>query len=353
MLDLGPMDSVVVDGSVAVVGAGVRLAQAYAELGAAGRALPLGCGPTVGIAGLTFGGGLGLLGRRYGLTCDRLVAARVVLADGNVVECDADRDPDLLWALRGAGGGCVGVVTSLTYDTVPDDDVTGFVVRWPEEAADAAVMHWQQWSPDAPDDLSCELLLVAGSDGMEAVGFGAVTASREQAEAYVDGLCDAVGHRPSSRRLGTAPVSVSKASYAGLGGPADEDWPWRSRSEIFDRSLTPEVVRGLLDLLTTDRPAGGHRELSFMALGGAYNAVAPDETAFVHRTDRFVLEHASTHPDGDPTGWADRSWKHVHPHATGRIYPNFPVPGQPRFGPAYLGDNAVRLAEIRRTYGRV
>jgi len=111
VLDVAPMHEVVVDGDTATVGAGTRLQQLYADLWRHGRTLNIGCGQTVGIAGLTLGGGLGLLGRTYGLTCDRLLGAEVVLADGRIV--DTDDDPDLFWALRGAGGGQFGVVTQL------------------------------------------------------------------------------------------------------------------------------------------------------------------------------------------------------------------------------------------------
>src|SRR5262245_975980 len=106
LLDLSGLDGIsLADNGIATIGAGVRLGELYASLHSYGRTLPAGCGPTVGIAGLTLGGGIGLLGRRYGLTCDRLVGAQVVLADGSVVECSDDSEPDLFWALRGAGGG--------------------------------------------------------------------------------------------------------------------------------------------------------------------------------------------------------------------------------------------------------
>src|SRR4029453_16561373 len=84
-----------------------------------GLTIPAGCGPSVGIAGLTLGGGLGILGRKHGLTCDHLLGARVVLADGRVVDCDEHHDEELFWALRGAGGGHFGVVTSLVFRTPP------------------------------------------------------------------------------------------------------------------------------------------------------------------------------------------------------------------------------------------
>src|SRR5438105_2923317 len=98
------MDEVSVSGGTVTVGAGARLGDIYDALAAHGRTIAAGCGPTVGIAGLTLGGGLGILGRSHGLTADQVVAARAVFADGRIVDCDGDRNEDLFWALRGAGG---------------------------------------------------------------------------------------------------------------------------------------------------------------------------------------------------------------------------------------------------------
>ena len=105
LIDVSPIDHVRLDGELATIGAGARLGAIYDALAAHGRTLVAGCGPTVGIAGLTLGGGIGILGRMHGLTCDQLVAAQVVLADGRIVH--TDDHPDLLWALRGAGGGAL------------------------------------------------------------------------------------------------------------------------------------------------------------------------------------------------------------------------------------------------------
>jgi FAD/FMN-containing dehydrogenase len=105
VVDVTPMRSVSGSGEVATVGAGARLGAVYDALAEHDLTIPAGCGPTVGIAGLTLGGGLGILGRSHGLTADHLLAAQVVLADGRVVDCDQQRDPELFWALRGAGGG--------------------------------------------------------------------------------------------------------------------------------------------------------------------------------------------------------------------------------------------------------
>ena len=137
VLDMSGLDGIsVATDRVATIGAGARLGQVYAALHACDRTLPAGCGPTVGITGLTLGGGIGLLGRKHGLTCDRLLGAQVVLADGSVVDCDHDREPDLFWGLRGAGGGQFGVLTSLRFDTVPEPMTTRIEAHWPDVALD-------------------------------------------------------------------------------------------------------------------------------------------------------------------------------------------------------------------------
>ena len=158
VLDLSGLDDIsVADDGVATIGAGARLGQVYAALHAYGQTVPAGCGPTVGITGLTLGGGIGLLGRKHGLTCDRLVGARVVLPDGSVVDCDQDHEPDLFWGLRGAGGGQFGVVTSLRFDTIPEPMTTRIEARWSDIALEELVSAWQAWAPEAPDELTVNL----------------------------------------------------------------------------------------------------------------------------------------------------------------------------------------------------
>ena len=135
LLETGLMNTVTVDGDLATIGSGARLAEIYRVLHDHRVTIPAGCGPTVGIAGLTLGGGLGVLGRTYGLSCDRLTSAEIVLADGTMITCDASMDHDLYWALRGAGGGSFGVVTALTFRTVPEPQAVAFHLSWPGDSA--------------------------------------------------------------------------------------------------------------------------------------------------------------------------------------------------------------------------
>ena len=130
LLDLGPMNGLQRRGSAIEVGPGTRIGPLAAALAKHERVVPLGWCPTVGVAGSVLGGGFGPLGRLYGLSCDHLVAARVVLADGREVPADTDREPDLFWALRGAGGGNFGVVTSLVLRTRPAVALSNFTCWW-------------------------------------------------------------------------------------------------------------------------------------------------------------------------------------------------------------------------------
>src|SRR5262245_35238277 len=164
VIDVTPMNAVSVSGGAATIGAGALLGQVYSALDEHDLTIPAGSCPSVGIAGLALGGGLGILGRRYGLTSDQLLAAQVVLADGRVVECDDDQDQQLFWALRGAGSGNFGVVTSLVFRTRPATSATNFHLTWPYSRAASVVDAWQTWAPVAPDELYASLLLTADGE---------------------------------------------------------------------------------------------------------------------------------------------------------------------------------------------
>ncbi|SDS94962.1 FAD-binding oxidoreductase [Jiangella sp. DSM 45060] len=354
VIDVRPMRTVTAAGDRVTVGAGVRLGELYAELARHGMTLPAGCGPTVGIAGLTLGGGFGILGRRYGLTADRLTAARVVLADGRVVDCDEERHADLFWALRGAGGGQFGVVTELTFRAVPEPEVTAFHLAWPVAEAAAVLAAWQEWSPDGPDELAASLLLVGGPDpGRPPVAnvFGTLLGGEPETAALLARFIARVGTPPATQAVATRPYAATKQHLAELGarmaGPATEHRPL-SRSEYVARSLPEEAVAALVDGLARDRVAGETRELDVSPWGGAYTRVPVDATAFAHREARFLVKHAVTGPD--PAGWLDRSWAAAHPWGTGGVYPNFPDPRLDDPLGAYHGPNLARLRQVKAAY---
>ncbi|MER6762323.1 MULTISPECIES: FAD-binding oxidoreductase [Amycolatopsis] len=329
--DLSGMDRIEVDdGGVATIGAGARLGSVYPALHEFGRTIPAGCGDTVGIAGLTLGGGIGLLGRQYGLTCDRLVGAQVVLADRSVVECGEGREADLFWALRGAGGGQFGIVTELRFATVPEPPVCRIEGTWEEQ--EDLVKTWQDWAPGAPDGLTVNLSVQAG----RATLFGASTlpprATREWLREFTAraGVLYAIDIRLD------VPYSMVKPTFSTLDSAAAS----RVRSEFFAGAMSEGTTRELLKGLT------GNRRLAFTAMGGAYNRVAEDETAFAHRGERFLLEQVSE--PGDP--WVDEAWRTAHAEGSGRVYPNFPDLALEDPVRAYHAGNYDRLAALKKTF---
>ena len=370
VLDVTPMGSVAVAGEVATVGAGVRLGDLYDALAEHALTIPAGCGPSVGIAGLTLGGGLGILGRKHGLTCDHLLRAQVVLADGRIVDCDEHHDGELFWALRGAGGGHFGVVTSLVFRTLRAPVVTVFRLTWPPAAAAAVVQAWQAWAPEGPDELDATLRLTATGDGESPPGVE-VVASLLDGEADATGLLGQLVGRVGADPVATSrrhlPHRAAKQYLEGLGSVEDRErsGPRRppqpshlyTKSEFFRRPLPGETVTGLVEHLTRGLTPGRSREVDFLPWGGAYNRVPADATAFAHRGERFLVQHlVQVDADAAPAersaarDWLARSWALVHPWGSGRVYPNFPDPDLQDWAHAYHGTNYDRLRRVKAAY---
>jgi FAD/FMN-containing dehydrogenase len=348
VIDVRPIHAVRVEGEYAIVGAGARLGEIYDALAAHGRTFVAGCGTQVGIAGLVLGGGLGLLGRTHGLACDQLVSAEVVLADGSVVTCDAERDADLLWALRGAGGGQFGVVTTLTLRTVPEPQATVFRLAWPIEQAAELLAAWQTWSPDGPDALAASVLVNADATGARATVIGAMLASREETAAALAQLPG----EPSTRRLHFGPYRAGKAwLVAADEGGGDDGDHLHMRTRFFRDALPADAIAELVDGLVRDRPRAEVRELDISPWGGAYNRVQADATAFPHRAERFLVKHSiAIAPPARPSEWLARSWAALAKWGTSSAYVNFPDPELADPGAAYHGPNLPRLRAIKARY---
>jgi FAD/FMN-containing dehydrogenase len=364
------MGSVAVAGEVATVGAGVRLGDLYDALATQGLTIPAGCGPSVGIAGLTLGGGLGILGRKHGLTCDHLLGAQVVLADGRIVDCDEQHDGELFWALRGAGGGQFGVVTSLVFGTLPAPATTVFHLVWPPAAAAAVAQAWQAWAPAAPDELDATLRLTAAGDGQRPPGVEVVASvldGEADAAEQVGELVDRVGTDPVEASRRHLPHRAAKRYLEELGSVEDREGsgPERpappghlyTKSEFFRRPLPDETVAALVEHLTHGLAPGQSREVDFLPWGGAYNRVPADATAFVHRRERFLAQHlVQVSADAPPAeraaarDWLARSWTLVHPWGSGGVYPNFPDPDLQDWAHAYHGTNYDRLRRVKAAY---
>jgi FAD/FMN-containing dehydrogenase len=369
LIDVGPMRSLSVSGGAATVGAGARLGEVYAALEEHDLAIPAGTCPDVGVAGLTLGGGLGILGRTHGVTSDSLVAAEIVLGDGSILTCDASHEPDLFWALRGAGSGNFGVVTSLVFHPVPAPDGMNVHLVWPFSRAADVVRGWQSWAPNGPDGLAASLKVTAGEelDGPPSVDvYAALLGNGSGAADVFDELVARAGSDPVSSSMEHLSFRETRRFWArlGEGGEGAAKEPDRSepvllfsKSEFFRRPLPSETVAALLESFASDRAPGASHELDFMPWGGAYNRPEPDATAFVHRREQFLLKHAVVlQPDASASDQeaahrkVARSWASVHPWGSGRAFQNFADPDLANWADAYYGSNLDRLVRVKRRY---
>jgi FAD binding domain-containing protein/berberine-like enzyme len=369
LVDVSPMSSVHVSGETVTVGGGTRLGEVYGALLDHDLAIPGGSCPSVGVAGLALGGGLGILGRTHGVTSDHLLGAEIVLADGRVLRCDDHRDEELFWALRGGGAGNFGVITELTFRTVPAPDATNFHLAWPFTQAAAAIGAWQRWASPGPDELAASLVIGAGPEAdepPEVEVFGVMLGTASDADELIEQLVTRIGSDPAStfREHMSFRETIEYWGERASRDPVEGEAPGRElrgcrfiRSEFFRRPLSGEVIQALLDTLVSERVEGQSRELDFSPWGGAYNRVGSDATAFVHRDEAFWLKHACEVEPGASTSakeaahiWAGRSWGIAHPSGSGRVFPNFPDPDLEDWPEAYFGTNLGRLRRVKARY---
>jgi FAD/FMN-containing dehydrogenase len=380
IIDVTRMAQVEVDAQTATIGAGARLIDVYNGLAADGVALPAGSCPTVGISGLTLGGGIGVVGRKLGLTCDRLESVQLVTADGAVHTCSAESsglDGDLFWASRGGGGGNFGVVTSFTFNAVPAPALSTFAVSWPWAAAADVVNGWLQWAPTAPDEIWSTLLLIAHPDGTGSAGpqvriFGVYMGSASTAAQLVNGLIRAVGSSPASNSTYTPPDYLSAMLYvAGCSGktvaqchlPTQNPQGQLTRqpdiaaSDYVDQPLSAAGVEVLVDFVNQRQAnsALGPGGAQFDSYGGAINRVKSDATAFAHRSALAGIQRSSsfTMSDSDAVFQAGRQWldeftKAIRPYVSGGSYVNYIDPDLADYKQAYYGSNLARLEKIKK-----
>jgi FAD/FMN-containing dehydrogenase len=306
------------------------------------------------------------------VTSDRLVAAQVVLADGRIVDCDQHHEEELFWALRGAGAGNFGVVTSLVFGTVPAPAaMTNVHLVWPPARAAAVIEAWQGWAPLAPDELYVSLKLTAAGELDQPASvdvYGALLGSESEAAQLLDELVVRAGADPTwawvkqlsfaeTRRFwAELPVGEAGGGQAAHGPLAPPPYLF-AKSEFFRRPLPPEAAAALVEHFVQGRPAGQARELDFNPWGGAYNRVPAEASAFVHRDALFQLKHAvvvdpqaSTEQKQAAHRWVRRSWAVVHRWGSGRVFQNFADPELEGWADAYYGPNYPRLVRVKARY---
>ncbi len=338
------------DGRTAWVGAGLTAGDITRALAPHGLAIGFGDTGSVGVSGITLGGGIGYLVRKHGMTIDNLLAAELVTATGEVVIADAASDPDLFWAIRG-GGGNLGVATRFRFRLAEVDQVVGGILVQP--ATVASVTAVMRAAADAPEELSLianvmtcpPLPFVDAAHHGEIVIFSLVCWSG----AIEDGAAALAPLRAAAEPIGDL---LRPMAYAEMYPPEDSDYHPLAVSRTFFMDDVDEVdASTMLDALASiDAPL---KAVQLRALGGAMARVAPDATAFAHRTRAVMGNVAAFYAGPDDrariTAWVEGLTAELRDGTD--AYVNFlGDEGPARVHDAYPGETYARLATIKRRY---
>lgn len=358
VIDLAGMADVVVEpgGDRVRVGGGCTWGQVDRATAAYGRATPSGIISTTGVGGLTLGGGIGHLTRRFGLTIDSLVGADVVLADGSQVHASADEHPDLFWALRG-GGGNFGVVTSFQFRTHPvGTAVMAGPTFWPIEQTPEVMRFYREFLPAAPRAVNgffaamtvppVDLFPAELHMRKVAAIMWCIVGSEDEATRLLAPVHD-VGS-PLLHHVGPVPHPALQSLFDGLYTKGLQCY-WRADfvNELSDELIQRHVEWG-------QKLPSMHSTMHLYPIDGAARDMGSADTAFSYREAQWAEVIFGVDPDPANAGairdWCVGYWDATHPHSAGGAYVNFMMDeGQERVRATYR-DNYDRLARVKATY---
>jgi FAD/FMN-containing dehydrogenase len=362
LIDLSPMRGVVIDADrrLAHVQGGALWGDLDREAQAFGLATPGGVVSDTGVAGLTLGGGYGWLRRKHGLSCDNVVEAQIVCADGEVRTASADSNPDLYWAIRG-GGGNFGIVTSFTFKLHPLGPMVAFSGNfYPLEDEADILRGWREYVESAPNEVTSVCVSIT------------FPAAPELPEPVYDRPCAVIGGVYAGdpdegmkvlqplRELGTHLVDLSQPMpFTAVQTAFDPLFPRNQLRAYWKSQYLNELSDGAIDLMATraaERPAP-LTLVNMFHMGGAIADVGPEETAFAERSAPYMVSidgmWSDPADDADNVAWVRSTWDAFTEFGTGGVYLNFTglEDEAPDAGvDSALGRNLSRLADVKAKY---
>lgn len=349
VIDLSAMKGIRVDPAAKTVRAepGLTWGEFDRATQAHGLATTGGFISTTGIAGLTLGGGLGWLMRKYGLTCDNLQSVQIVTADGQLRTADATENPDLFWAVRG-GGGNFGIVTSFQYRLHPVGQLLAGIVFFPLEQATDALRVYRELMATAPDELMAYALFVTSPDGTPlcaiAVCYFGPMETGEQILRPLRGL-----GRPVADSVGPMSyLEIQRMFDPGFLSGRLNYWKSSFLLELSDEAIETLIAR----FGSVSSPLSG---VALEPFGGALGRVGIDETAFPHRHARYslVIVGMWTDPAESPTHvrWTREFWAAMQPFSSEAVYVNYlDADDTDRVPAAYGAATYQRLRHLKERY---
>lgn len=345
VIDVSRMKTTVLGDGWIRADAGLTLGEFDAATQVSGLATTMGVNGTTGIAGLTLGGGFGKLGRRFGLACDNLTGAEVVTPDGRVLQVSAEKEPDLLWGLRGGGGG-LGIVTRLDYRLHRiGTEVTTIDWTFPwAKLREGLRLAWD-YGVAAPDEINLDIALFT-SGGERMLGVSAFHAGPADA---ARALLAPLGRAAAA--LGVEP-RPARRSYVAVQTASNAIFP-KGRRYFWKAQFMEQLPDAAIEAIAAHFPAVPSAEamLVFQHLGGAIARVAPDATAFAHRAAAYdcfpVAIWDDPADDARQAAWVRDLWAALQPFSNGGVYVNnLGEEGEARLRAAY-GGNWPRLSSLK------
>lgn len=336
---------------------GVLLGPLVSELVEKKKILSVGSCANNCITGFTLGGGIGLLERKFGLTCDSLLELRILLANGKIVTATKENKySDLFWACQGGGGGNFGIVTNFTFQLQNLNKVGFFVLRYPYEKLADVYKVYQRVAPYTIDNLYIQLE-TRNNKGEVRIDGTFVPISEYGAEGYEDDdmkilyylLRDFLALGPESVIIDLVPYTEAARYFTGSGR-----WPiyFKAKNSFISTPLPDEAIDIIVSYLGK---GSGTDTFGLMAMGGKINEVSNEETAFPYRrgTIYWLLINAKwNNPEDGPAHfeWANEFYNALVPYLPGHAYVNAPDLEIPNYLEEYYNGNLERLIEVKTKY---
>lgn len=350
VIDTSQMRNVRLDKTqgIATVEAGIRVGPLVKMLALEGILAPFGDSSTVGIGGISTGGGITVIQRTTGVISDNILAATVVDANGEILCVSETENPDLLWAIRGGGGGNFGIITSYTFKIRPAPFKVGiFQIIWPWEQLERVIDVWQRWSPTVDERLGTILEITPKTDGVLR-SQGIFLGPKAELENLITTLTD-VG---SPIKVFIDEVTLLEAIE--FWAPAEslfdtQNTSWSST--WVEQILPPEAIEAIRSFL--EKAKGSESGFFFLNSGGAMNRVPPKDTAFFWRNTKYYMEWNAAWTEESETQknikLVEQTRIQLQPFVTGS-YVNVPDLNIKNYGQEYYGDNFTRLQKVKAQY---
>lgn len=351
VIDTGKMTEVKLDKKhlTATVEAGIRVGVLVRMLAREGILGPFGDSWSVGIGGISTGGGITAIQRTIGVISDNILAATIVDANGEVLQVSEKENPDLFWAIRGGGGGNFGIITSYTLRVRPAPPTVGiFEIVWPWEQVEEVIDAWQQWAPSVDVRLGTILEAFSKTNGLlrsAGIFLGSAAELRELIRPMLD-----VG-TPTRVLVNDVTLLEALDFWQPLTEPLFDDQNTTWSSTWVEQTLPAKGICAIRRFL--EKATGSESNLFLLNSGGAMNQVPPNATAFFWRNTRYYMEWTASWTEEFETqrniALVERLRKQLECDTVGS-YVNVPDLYLTNFGQEYYGDNFARLRRVKAQY---